>query len=209
MGIAGSHSVVSLKQIAEARYREVNAFADLPNATLFPGEIYVVKSPTGLMITLNLKRAGLYISDGSVWTRLGTLQDQFSTAKFVIYDDTDNTKKLVVDVTNIATGTTRTLIMPDADVDLADVNAMLSVKAGVELVGVFAGNPKKATVTFSTAFADTNYSPQLVCETISDASFVPCVESVLAGSFVINMTTNNISNLTSVRWTVTKHGESN
>lgn len=119
---AGSHSVVNLAEIASAGFVQVNTFADLPTAALFPGEIYIVKSPTGFMITLNLKRAGLYLSNGSVWTRLGTLQDQFSTDKFVIYDDADNTKKLVVDLTNLTTGITRTIIMADVDVDLANVH---------------------------------------------------------------------------------------
>lgn len=83
----------------------------------------------------------------------------------------------------------------------------LATKSGVELNAAFAGNPKKVTVTFGTAFADANYSPVIVCETVSDAAFTPVVESVAAGSFVINMTVNNITNLTAVRWTATKHGE--
>ena len=113
----GSHTVVNLG-LFESNYTEVATFAALPSAALFPGEVYLVKSPTGLMITLNLKRAGLYLSNGSVWTRLGTLQDQFSTSKFVIYDDADNTKKVLFDLTNISTGVTRTIIMPDNNADL-------------------------------------------------------------------------------------------
>ena len=113
----GSHTIVNLG-LFESNYIEVTNFAALPSAALFPGEIYIVKNSTGLMITLNLKRAGLYLSNGSVWTRLGTLQDQFSTSKFVIYDDTDNTKKVLFDLTNISTGVTRTIIMPDNNADL-------------------------------------------------------------------------------------------
>lgn len=131
----GSHSVVSLTEIASAKYIEVATFASLPSAALFPGEIYVVLSPTGFIITLNLKRAGLYLSNGTVWTRLGTLQEQFSTSNFVLYDDTDNTKKLLFDVTNIGTGVTRTITMPDSDVDLSGLfQATESAKGIAELL---------------------------------------------------------------------------
>ncbi len=83
----------------------------------------------------------------------------------------------------------------------------LATKAGSVVNATFAGNPKTATVTFGTAFADANYSPVIVCETINGTAYTPVVESIAAGSFVINMTVNNINDLTAVRWTATKHGE--
>ena len=80
-------------------------------------------------------------------------------------------------------------------------------KSGKTLAVSFAGNPKIATVTFSTPFVDANYSPVLVCETIAGASYVPNVQNILPGSFDINMSVNNIPNLTAVYWTATRHGE--
>jgi hypothetical protein len=92
-------------------------------------------------------------------------------------------------------------------IDEALVAASLEEKAGVTLAAAFAGNPKKATVTFSTAFSDTNYTPNIVCETTANTTFSPCVESITAASFVINMGANNIAGLTAVRWHATAHGE--
>lgn len=43
---------------------------------------------------------------------------EFDASKFAIVDGTDNTKKVAVDASGITTANTRTLTMPDADVDL-------------------------------------------------------------------------------------------
>jgi hypothetical protein len=84
----------------------------------------------------------------------------------------------------------------------------LEQRAGTVLNAAFTGNPKKATVTFTTPFADANYSPALSCSTINGAQFAPIIESITASSFVINVGVNNINNLTAVYWTATKHGNS-
>jgi hypothetical protein len=81
-------------------------------------------------------------------------------------------------------------------------------KAGRAAAASFAGSPRKVTVTFTTPFADTNYSVQLQPVTQNGSTFIPTVESQLAGSFVINMVTSSISNLLYVNWTATKSGES-
>jgi hypothetical protein len=84
---------------------------------------------------------------------------------------------------------------------------VLKQKAGVVLNATFTGNPKTATVTFGTAFADTNYSVSLVCNTTGGTSYTPVIENIATTGFDINMTVNNISNLTDVRWIAVKHGE--
>lgn len=81
-------------------------------------------------------------------------------------------------------------------------------KAGVVLNASFAGNPKKATVTFATPFADANYAVVLTAETTGNIAYIPVVESKVAGSFVIDVTANNIPNLTAINWIATKTGES-
>jgi hypothetical protein len=62
----------------------------------------------------------------------------------------------------------------------------VDTKAGRVAAGTFAGNPKKATVTFATAFANTNYA---IAITGADAR-TWTIESKLAGSFVINSNSN-------------------
>lgn len=76
-------------------------------------------------------------------------------------------------------------------------------KAGIALNSAFApANPRKATITFSAAFADANYS---VVVTGGDGRFFT-VESKLAASFVIN--TNSATALgQSVNWFCKAVGE--
>lgn len=64
--------------------------------------------------------------------------------------------------------------------------AAIKIKAGRVLAGTFAGNPKKATVTFTTAFPSTNYTVNV---TGADARSWT-IESKAAGSFVINANAN-------------------
>lgn len=76
------------------------------------------------------------------------------------------------------------------------------VKAGSVAAGSFTGNPKKATVTFTSAFPDTNYAAVVTGE---DArSWV--IESKVAGSFVINAGSNTALAGTTY-WIATANGE--
>lgn len=91
----------------------------------------------------------------------------------------------------------------DRVVTFKDLNVMtLPTKSGVRLPINFSGNPKKATVTFVSAFADANYTPTIIGVDVRSWS----VESVTAGGFVINSNANQA--LTgSVYWSAIKHGE--
>lgn len=80
-------------------------------------------------------------------------------------------------------------------------------KAGQVLNASFAGSPKTATVSFSTAYSDTNYAISLVAVTTDNASFSPAVENQAAGSFDINVGANNITKLTKILWTAMPFGE--
>lgn len=51
-------------------YPAVNTHADLPDPVSVAGQIFVVRLPTGTW-PVSRKRAGLYRSNGSTWTRLG------------------------------------------------------------------------------------------------------------------------------------------
>jgi hypothetical protein len=61
------------------------------------------------------------------------------------------------------------------------------LKSGIVTAGTFAGNPKKATVTFSSAFPSTNYS---ITITGGDGR-TWTYESKATGSFVINTNANS------------------
>lgn len=94
------------------------------------------------------------------------------------------------------------------DTALASAGAGLVHKAGRVLNASFAGNPKKATVTFSSAFADANYAVTATGVTTNNKQYPITVESQVAGSFVISAGTNNIADLTQVNWVAMKDGES-
>ena len=82
-----------------------------------------------------------------------------------------------------------------------------NIKSGVLIPGAFSGNPKQATVTFTTAFSSTNYSITLAAETINDKSFALRVESKTAAGFVVDLGTNNLANLVEVGWHAIPNGE--
>lgn len=98
-------------------YPEVDVFASLPDPTTQAGVIYVVQAGSGVWL-FTRKPAGLYRSDGIVWTHLSAFPDSFNDANFRVYNSGDETKQMDVDASGIATSSIRTLIMPDRDVNL-------------------------------------------------------------------------------------------
>lgn len=79
----------------------------------------------------------------------------------------------------------------------------LKMKSGVVAAGSFSTNPKRATVSFGEAFADTNYSVVL---TAGDARLVT-YESKGAGGFTINLNANQAPTA-AVQWIAMYLGES-
>lgn len=66
--------------------------------------------------------------------------------------------------------------------------------------GDFSGNPKRATVTFVTAYPDTNYAIAVSVTTDGTKGFSPIVEGKAVGGFVVNLGSNNVANLIEVGW---------
>ena len=91
--------------------------------------------------------------------------------------------------------------------ETTNIAGVLNQKAGHVLAASFAGTPKKATVTFSSAFADANYAVMVSPVTVNGRAFAPFVESQAAGSFVIALGSNSNADLTQVNWHATKDGE--
>lgn len=87
-------------------------------------------------------------------------------------------------------------------IDSVVAGAVTKIKSGVVAFGSFVGNPKKATVTFANAFVNANYSTAI----IGDNSRGWSIESVTAGSFVINSNANQAPT-GNTYWTAIKHGE--
>ena len=112
-------------------------------------------------------------------------------------------------------GTNLVRIAAGADNDVLRLNGaaaewdtFLEKKAGRVLAASFSGNPRKTTVTFSTAFADTNYAVTVTAvSTVGGQTYDATVENQLAGSFVINLGANQITDLVQVNWVAVKDGE--
>ena len=85
----------------------------------------------------------------------------------------------------------------------AQTGSTLIQKSGTISGSTFTGNPKKATVTFATAFANTNYAITIS----SDTNRTWTWESKAAGSFVINSNANTAFNAGNVNWTAIEYGE--
>jgi len=80
--------------------------------------------------------------------------------------------------------------------------AGLKTKSGGVANTTFTGNPKKATVTFSAAFTDTNYGVTITGEDARSWT----IESKIAGSFVINSNANTSLSGTTY-WHAIAYGE--
>jgi hypothetical protein len=83
------------------------------------------------------------------------------------------------------------------------ISGTRAIKSGVITAGSFTGNPKKATITFGTAFASTNYSIVVLGGDSRSWTF----ESQATGSVIINSNANAALTLP-VLWIAIDHGES-
>lgn len=100
---------------------EVQNFSALPQTVGSPAvdSAYLVREAEGAWL-LNRKPAGIYIRTANTgtrandWTYAGEFPDVFNDANLVVYNNTDSTKNVKFDASAIATGTTRTLTVPDA-----------------------------------------------------------------------------------------------
>jgi hypothetical protein len=81
------------------------------------------------------------------------------------------------------------------------------LKAGAVAAGSFAGNPRTATVTFSSAYPDTNYAIDTGVVSANNSPFAVSIESKATTGFVINLNTNNITDLVEVTWKTLPYGE--
>jgi hypothetical protein len=92
---------------------------------------------------------------------------------------------------------------------LTGASGYLVHKAGRVLNASFSGTPRKATVTFGTAFADANYAVTCTPVTgVSGAGYTIRIESQTAAGFTINMGTSSITGMIQVNWAAIKDGES-
>jgi hypothetical protein len=110
--------------------------ADLPITLGTPavGVTYLAQSASGTWF-VNYRPAGLYRRTANVgtaadWQYLGAFPEANRDDRFRIYNSADTTKQLAIDVSGIATGTTRTLTAPNYSGTIATEEAMKWLPAG-------------------------------------------------------------------------------
>jgi len=91
-------------------YQQVNTYNDLPTPGLHVGKIFVVLVSTGSFL-LNRKEAGLYISNGVSWKRLGDIPSFFNDNNFRLFNDNDNTKQIKFQLSGNTTNVTHNIII--------------------------------------------------------------------------------------------------
>jgi hypothetical protein len=114
---------------------------------------------------------------------IGTANAQGAAAAFARQDHVHNHGAQTVGTLHAVATTSVAGFM--SATDKTKLDAIVS-KSGIVASGTFAGNPKKATVTFATAFASANYNISI---TGVDAR-TWTIESKVAASFIINANAN-------------------
>lgn len=145
----------------------INNAAALTGANLADNDklgVYDVSASSLVSILVSELIAGIFKTARKI-------ANAYFLSSFRLWDATDNTKGLAFNLASIATATTRTITMPNADVDLSNV-APADVKAWVNFNGTGAVAIRASknvssitdngtgdyTVNFTTALADANYS---------------------------------------------------
>jgi hypothetical protein len=121
-------------------YAEVNTYSQLPNPALNNGVIYVVRQGTGVYV-LNRKDAGLYYSNGIVWTRLGDTPAFFNDANFKVYNNADTSKQIAFQLSGLTTNVIRTITMRDSNGTIAylsDIGSKVDTSVFAHYTGVTA-----------------------------------------------------------------------
>jgi len=125
----------------------VDTYNDLPVTAGTPAinTVYLVRFSTGVWL-INRHPAGLYIritNFGNLndWEYLGTFPEVQSDSRWRVYNETDPTKEVALDVSGVTSGATRTLSVPDAS-------------GRIQVEGQPIGNVVPAAGTFTTLAAN-------------------------------------------------------
>lgn len=94
----------------------VDYYDDLPDASEFANKLYAVKLASGSLWWA--KKPGVYLSNGSSWVILDNATFQVLDNEAEFFDNTDPSKSVVLELSNITTGTKRTLTLADRDQNL-------------------------------------------------------------------------------------------
>ena len=181
-GNGGLYNIASINSAA-------NATSDLPYTAL--SHTFRVSSPDTVVAKIMPSTGNLLLQSGGTFTDDGVNRLQISGS-------------IIATSIKKSGGTSLQYLMADGSVTTGGGGgaAGLKTKSGGIVNSSFTGNPKKSTVTFSTAFADTNYSVTVTGEDARSWT----IESKVAGSFIINTNSNTGLSGTTF-WQAVAYGE--
>jgi len=124
----------------------------------------------------SLKKVTLASLISSVFKTARKIADAYFLSSFRLWDAADSTKGLAFNLSSIATATTRTIKMPDADVDLSNVvpsdvkawvnfngTGTVAIRASKNVSSVTDNGTGNYTVNFATPMPDANYATLVTC----------------------------------------------
>jgi hypothetical protein len=143
---------------------------------------------------------GKYNSESSALFAIGNGTSALNTSNLALFNSNgiEFTQPLTA---SIISGSAFTGSLFGTATSASYVNGMITKNNAIANTS-FTGTPRKATVTFTTAFPNTNYSVVITGEDLRSWT----IESKLAGSFVIN-TNSNAALTGATYWQATSYGE--
>jgi hypothetical protein len=147
-----------------------------------------LSTPSSGLVYFNTGSSQLRLYDGSTWVSLAVASNEFNDNVFRIRDSADITKKLAFEVDGVTTGTTRTITMPDADVDLGNLtNSNISASAAIAYSKLnLTGSVVNADISASAAIAYSklNLSGSIVNADVSASAAIAYSKLSLTNSIV-------------------------
>lgn len=164
----------------------VTVFSELPvDDSADVGEVWLVRESEGAWF-FGRKQRGLYqrIDDTGVretdWQYLGEWQEEFSDANFQVYNASDETKVVKLDVSAVSTATTRTLIVPNQNgtiallSDLADYQPLLTPGNSITIISDVIDTVQDIRTAAAPQFAGLTLTGGFLSTKSQDAlSFIP------------------------------------
>lgn len=161
-------------------YPQVNVYSQLPSAGSHNNAIYVVLQPSGSYVAAR-KEAGMYYSNGVVWTRLGDIPSFFSDTNFEVYDGSDNTKKLKFELSGVTSNNTRIVKARDKNGTLGYLEDLTGYTATTTMTTYYKYNSGATPTQYSS-------SKMFVGQEVTDTN----------GVVTFNLTTNGLSGGTAI-----------
>ena len=174
-------------------YPQVNLYSELPLASAYAGQIYVVRQGSGSYV-LNRKPSGFYFSTGTAWRFLGDTPDFFKSDNFQIYDSADTTKGVMFVTSGISSTTFRKLTIQNSNGTIAylsDLATKVNLSAFADYTGNTAPNQFASKVSFNLYTGTTAPNTYL-----TKATFVTFTGTTLPNSYLSKSAFNAYSGQT-------------